>query len=64
MAGAERKLGTIENIADKAILAGSVVDVGFIVGGFFTANAPAVAFGALSLFGGLYIRDHYIRRDN
>ena len=64
MAGPERRSGTVENIADKAILAGSVVDVGFIVGGLFTANAPAVAFGALSLFGGLYIRDHYIKKDH
>lgn len=63
MAGAERNLGAAENFADKAILVGSAVDVGVIVGGLFTANAPAVAFGALSLFGGLYIRDHYIKKN-
>lgn len=63
MAGPENRPGTMENVADKAILAGSVVDVGLIVGGFFTANAPAVAFGTLSLIGGLYIREHYIKKD-
>jgi hypothetical protein len=56
------QMGIVRKAADRMVGVGNAVDMVTIGVGVLMLSAPVVAYGALSLMAGNYVRENYIRK--